>query len=708
MNSKTKSLLCWSGLFCLLSIANITSSRELDEDLLTLIQLMETNISTKTDLQDPDRAPGQVTVLEGGELRARGYRIVSEALHHVAGFDITKDSRGIPTPSVRGIGGIRSGASGKVKTLINGTEAYTVLSSTADLVLNLPINFIDKIEIIRGPGSVIHGENAYSAVVNVITRSDDTEISLNNGSHKSAGIDGLFSKVFDNGIVWDIAASLYNSDGADIIVESDSLFNLGQQDISFAPGTSNELEKNRFIRSILAYQDFSISMHWNSRKTGDFYGLGGSLPPPENGVRRDNEVWYIEARYQTQFNKHTDFNIKAGYQDYQTNFQDITTQPPGYRFDIPPIPAFQFPGLTVVYPDGILVGNAFDERRIKLSTDLAYRGFKKHRLFFGIDASKNEGYNSTASVNLDLANPNPILAILPTPEIEQYPGALGTIPEGNKRDILSIYAQDEFNVTEQLWITTGIRYDHYSDVGSEVVPRIAAVYESGAHNIIKAQYAEAFRPPTYAELFSVAQVSLGNPDIKPEEVQTIELAWIHKRDNAIFRANLFHSNLDSLIVLSPNAAGSLQFGNTGGATTRGLELEAELSLNRSFRIDSNLTYSKTKDDLTGQDLEGASDFISNINFIWQPASDLSLNVHYRYQGKRHRSPVDSRTKLGSYQSVDLSLNFFNFVDTGVQLSIEANNLLDEDIRFPSTVGTYPDDFPQDDRALRIKLSKTFK
>lgn len=703
-----KQLQAGALIFLLLTANSALSQSSDDQDLLTLIQLMETNIATKTDLQDPDRAPGLISVMEGGDLRARGYQNVADALHHIAGFDVTQDSRGIPTPSVRGIGGIRSGASGKIKVLIDGTEAYTVLSATGDMIYKLPINLVDKIEVIRGPGSVVHGENAYSAVVNVVTRSGDTLINLNSGSHNSVGVDSLFSHTFNNGLVWDLATSLYNTDGADVLIERDSLFNIGQEAISFAPGSSNELERTRYVHSKLNYQNLSLTAHWNARKTGDYYGLSGSLPPPENGVRRDYAAWYLEARYLMEVNKNLDLNFRLGYQDYQSDFKDITVQPPGFTTVIPPIPAFQFPGLTIVYPDGILATADFDEDRIQFSANMIYRGIKNHRFFIGADLSRIEGYNSKAGINLDIDNPNPIFAALPTPEVEQYPGSLGSIIEGQERDILSFYIQDEFHLSDRMWVTTGIRYDDYSDVGSEIVPRIAAVYELNEHNIIKAQYGEAFRPPTYAELFSVAQVSLGNRDIKPEKIDTLELAWIYKRDDAIFRATVFHSDLSNLIVLAPLTFNSQQFSNTGGAMTQGIEFETQLSLSEAWRLDANLSLVRTEDDQTGRDLEGATDLISNIDLIWQPKSDFSVNLRHRHVGERHRSPMDTRADLDSYQSVDLNINFFNLIDAGITLSVEFSNLLDEDIRFPSLTGTYPDDFRQDGRSFRLELSKTFK
>lgn len=677
-----------------------------DPDLLTLIQLMETDIATKTDLQDPDKAPGLVTVLLGEELRARGYRTVKDALNHQAGFDITLDSRGILTPAVRGIGGIRSGASGKVKFMVNGTMTNSVRAGADEEGLAIPLNLVDKIEIIRGPGSAVHGEFAYAGVVNVVTRKGDTAISANLGADDSRGVDGLFTHTTDAGLTVDVLGSLQQAD-PDISTGLDALYAIGQGGVSYAPGKSNEYQDSELLFASLNYQNSEVRFHWSEQGFGDYFGLSSSLAQPGDDTRRDNTYWYVDGSHLLTVNDQVDLRLSAGYQFFRGDFNNIMVQPPGYSLTIPPIPFFGFPGMTVVYPDGILASTHYEEERYDAGATFTYRA-GNHTVLAGAEYSRVDNPESTGSINMDLLNPNPLFAILPLPEIRQYPGSVSSLAEDQVREIVSGYVQDEYRPSARITLTAGARYDNYSDVQDSINPRLAVVYQLTEYHSLKAQYGSAFRPPTYAELFSAATTSLGNPNIEPETIDTYELGWIYKRPDAVVRTTLFRSELEDLIILAPTGFGTQGFANAGGATSQGLELETELTLSRQFRVDGNVTLLGTEDERSGAALEGSADVITNLILVYQPQADLSLNLSHRYVGKRHRSPVDSRDKLDDFQTVDFTANLFNLASPGVTLRAGLYNLFDEDVAYPAPVASYPDDFPRAGRTWLVELSKTFK
>ena len=678
-----------------------------DEALLTLVELMETDIATRTDLQDPDKAPGLVTVLSGERLRARGYQTVRHALNHQAGFDITLDSRGITTPAVRGIGGIRSGASGKVKLMVNGASMNVVRAGVVEDAMEIPVNLVDRVEIIRGPGSAVHGEFAYAAVVNVVTRRDDSEVALYHGADGNQGVDGLFNYSGENGLTLDILGSVREID-PDVQTGTDALYRIGQGDVSLAPGKSNEHQQHRFVNATLGYRDTELKFYLSDNEYGDYFGLNASLAPEGDDARRDNRVWFLEANQLFNLGEYTELRIKGGYQNFNGDFRNITIQPPGYSLFIPPIPAFNFPGMTVVYEDGILAETFYEEERYNLGADLTLRGWDRHTLLLGVAYSHVEDTESYGAINLDIDNPNPLFAALPLPEIEQYPGASATIAEGEAREITRVYLQDDYRPGERLTLPAGARFDSYSDVKDTTNPRLAAVSQLNDKHIHKAQYGAAFRPPTYAELFSAATTSLGNPEIEPETIDTFELGWIYKTSDLVLRATAFHSDLDNLIVLSPSGFGTQQFSNTGGATSRGLELAGKINLGRAFRIDGNLTWLDTEDDMTGADLEGIADLMTNINLVYQPRTDLSVNLAYRFVGERHRAPGDPRDDMDETQTLDLNLNLFNIMGAGVTLRAGVFNLFDEDVVFPAPPNTYVNDFPRPGRTWLLELSKTFK
>ena len=117
-----------------------------------------TEIATKTKL-NVDFVPGVVTVIKGNELQNLGVTNLSEqALGMVSGID--------GFVYIRGIG--KNQALGKVKLLINSKTMNSSLTGIGGIPA-IATALIDRVEIIRGAGSAIHGENAYTGVINIIT-----------------------------------------------------------------------------------------------------------------------------------------------------------------------------------------------------------------------------------------------------------------------------------------------------------------------------------------------------------------------------------------------------------------------------------------------------------------------------------------------------------------------------------------------------------
>jgi outer membrane cobalamin receptor len=112
-------------------------------------------------------APGIVTVLDREEIAASGARDLLDLLHQVPGFSVGVDVSGVVGVSFRG----QWGHEGKVLFLIDGHELNETLYSTTTLGMRVPASIIQRVEIIRGPGSALYGGYAELAVVNVFTRS---------------------------------------------------------------------------------------------------------------------------------------------------------------------------------------------------------------------------------------------------------------------------------------------------------------------------------------------------------------------------------------------------------------------------------------------------------------------------------------------------------------------------------------------------------
>ena len=112
----------------------------------------------------PDAVVSSVTIISGDDLRARGVRFVQDALREVPGATVVQGG------SFGGVSSLflRGGESDYVKVLVDGVPVNQ--SGGAFNWANLTTDNVDRIEVLRGPGSVIYGSDAVTGVVQIFTR----------------------------------------------------------------------------------------------------------------------------------------------------------------------------------------------------------------------------------------------------------------------------------------------------------------------------------------------------------------------------------------------------------------------------------------------------------------------------------------------------------------------------------------------------------
>jgi iron complex outermembrane receptor protein len=354
------------------------------------------------------------------------------------------------------------------------------------------------------------------------------------------------------------------------------------------------------------------------------------------------------------------------------------------------------------YPDGRLADIVYREERYDSNFELDWKN-SNNRLLIGahlaqvgvVDTWQRLNYDPTAS--LVIGNNNS-----PT---QVYSGPDGLVKEDANRTITSLYLQDQYQWSDQLALTLGGRFDHYSDMGDSTTPSISALYELNNKNILKAQYAEAFRPPSFNELYTMNNpVVNGNDSLKGETIATSELSHIYKTGEHSLRSTLFYSQFENLIYKNIT---SKKYENSGEGWHQGIELELERKINSSWKVDGNLSWIETHDKDNNHDLEGAPEWLSNLNLTWQPHSGHTLTAHLRHVGDRKRSASDSRSELDDFQTVDISGNWKRIFSSEVSLRAGIRNLLDADIRYPAAPSTYSNDYPQQGRSWWLRLSQNF-
>lgn len=648
-----------------------TPSNDERSGLLALLD-EQTAIATKTKL-NADYVPGIVTVLLGDDLEARGVRTVWEALSLVPGVDLTLDPVGRKQLLIRGIGD--SIASGNVKIMLNDVAMNSSSDGKANPILDLPVEQLERIEVIRGPGSAIHGEYAYAGVINVVTRHEGQRVYAMTGSAGTAGGGGVFSWSNDD-LHLDLNLASTQNEGSKTKAGTDVLYNTTPNlaAYSYAPGPINDASETNSAIFNLGYRDFSLLAQWNNDGSGDYFGYNSILPPPVSRIVSRYDYQSVVATQTVKPSNESRVEIKLGWQQ--------TAQENNGRYLGPSEAIAGVPG-----PDYLLYSR-YNERKLLASVDYHWEGWQQHQILLGIAQSQTEVTDSWSRYN-------------------SVP--IGTIPVGTKRTVTSVTAQDEYRYSDGFTLTTGIRYDEYSDVGNRLTPRIAGVWRLDERNIVKAQYAQAFRPPNFSEIQN------GGGNLRSALIDTYELGYIFKGERHQTRINAFYSDLTDLIVFDGSVYPP-QYRNYASARVQGVELQQKVELRTDLAADGYVSYLDSRDSQTGQAIAGSAHWLGSLGLTKQLSPTIDLNLQYHYVGDRQRENTDPRNASSGYQTIDTTMNLRNVGYKGLTVHAGVKNILDENIRFPAPMNTditgtppppivsYWEDYPGPERTWWLQLS----
>lgn len=667
------------------------------EELQNLLQVLDqqTEIATKTKL-NADYVPGLVTVLHADELSELGVRTVWEALRLVPGIEPSTDQIGGRQTLVRGVGG--SFASGNMKILLNGRSMNSALSANANPVLNMPVAQIDHIEVVRGPGSAVHGEFAYAGVLNVVTRKKDDGVFVRVDEKDTYTGGGFASWVSADGRQggsinvggWQKQAGNIQTGEDALYNGNNAVFNPGYASMTNAPGSVNDAMEQRSILLDVYHDALSFSFAYLEDGNGDHYGTINVLSSPEeHGIDYHNRYLMLSGQGKWSLTEALEFSANLGWQHYQNRY-DVRLLPNG----------FAWLNSSLAYtplPNGYQTEGYYEESRYWTNLDLVWSGWDNHRWLASLGLSRIDVTEAWQRNNVDPVTNNPVTT-------QKYTAANG-IPwpsENRDRQIISLTLQDEYRVSDAVTITAGVRHDDYDDVGENTSPRVAAVWRLGRDHVLKAQYAEAFRPPTFYETGFTA-------NLEPETIRTTELAYIYKAPETEFRVTGFRSRLRDLIVRN----GILGYRNAPELKSQGLEFEVRQRFGLAWQIEANLTVADSESVATGERVAAAADRLANVVLRYTPSAAQHYAVWVRHVGDRARETGDSRESLDGYETVDLSANFRLPAANAPTLRLGLRNVFDRDVRFPApltqdvianTIQSYATDYPQQGRSAWLELA----
>ncbi|RZI43464.1 TonB-dependent receptor [Herbaspirillum sp. HC18] len=678
--------------------ASDARAQSAEEDELALVYGDKSTVSIATGTQQPlRRAPAVATVITAADIAAMGATDLDEVLETVPGVHVSRNPI-IYTPVyvIRGIGA--SGPTNpQVLLMQNGiplTSMYT--GDKGNMWSGMPVENIARIEIIRGPGSALYGADAYSGVINIITKT---------ASDIQGTRFGVRAGSFDTGDAWlqhggklgevDIAAYLRvgSTNGfkeiisADAQTRNDRIFGTRA---SLAPGPVNTGRDAVDGGLDFGYGKWRLRTNYVLRDNiGTGAGVSSALDPV--GYAKSERIGGDLSWTDPQFAQEWGAGFLASYQQY-------TELTPNRLILLPP--GLVLP--TGAFPDGMIGGPNRWERQVRLSAYATYSGIADHQLRFGLGHDDLDLYKTSTYKNFLL---NPAGVPIPTGPVIEYSAIQPHIlPQRRKVDYL--YVQDEWKFARDWTLTAGVRHDRYSDFGGTTNPRLALVWDAALDVTTKLLYGRAFRAPSFNEQYGINPVANGNPKLQPELINTIEwaIAWQAKRDLQ-FNLNLFRYEMSDIIRAVPNpvAGTGATYNNVGRQHGNGMEVEIMWDASRNLRISGNYAYQRSIDEATNQDAGYAPHHQVYARADWHFASGWIFSPQLNWVADRKRPAGDPRPPVPDYTSVDLTLRTNHGKDQW-DFAATVRNLFNADIREPSLApGTaIPNDLPMAGRAFYLQ------
>jgi len=461
---------------------------------------------------------------------------------------------------------------------------------------------------------------------------------------------------------------------------------MGQAGISNAPKNSNNWARNQQAILKLQAGDFTLQGHYLQTKTGDSLGFVGALSSAADPGWLKAVDAGLFASYNHEWGK-ANIMARIGLSKH-TLSSYLPVYPAGFASPLPANnPLFIPLGGVLTYPTGMTQRSNYEERQ-KYATIEWQQKLAEHEFLLGVNYTHSAPRDLWIKANFDPITllPFSIPAFQPL-GMRGYSGAKNWLREGVSRRNVALYLQDTMDIGKSMSLTGGIRYDDFSDTKNSVTPRLAAVYRLTDEHIFKAQFATAFRPPTFLEMHVQFLGLHGDINLKPETSKVFELGYIYKTSNSIARLTLFSNINRNLITVIQN-----QYTNLNEVITNGAEVELERSFSHSLKFSGNLTYSKARNKQTNAPLEGSTTWLANATASYKPMHGTMLQVSAHYVGARHRAINDARPDLASYTTVDLAGTLANIMVRGLDLRIGVRNIFDATVLTPLATNLSPQDF----------------
>lgn len=609
-------------------------------DLTTL----EPVVVTATKLETPLReVASSVTVITRQEIENKQINSVEEVLRSVPGLDVVRQGGLGQQTSIF----IRGGNSTHTLVLVDGIEINDPSNPGRSFdFASLATDNIERIEIVRGPGSTLYGSDAIGGVINIITRkgSGKPRVSL---SVEGGSFDTHQEKLSISG-------------GNDLLNYSMVASFLESNSISAAAEKYGNSEKDGYDRTTVATRlgltptdnfdvDFILRYVDSEADLDTFAGPYGD--DPNNTFNSEALYLRVQARLMLLSDL---WEQKLGFSltDYDRENRDET---------------------DAAHPSDSSL-TSYNSRLYKMDWQHNLYLHPTNTLTVGVEYEKEEAQGSSEYV---YANP-----------------AWNTNDAFEKKsaETNGYYIQDQIKLWQDFITTLGVRVDDHQKFGSEMTYRITSSYLfRPTKTRIKGTYGTAFKAPTLAQLFENSTYVLGNTDLTPEKSRGWDIGLEQSLwdDRITLGVTYFENHFEDLInTFFSMSSFKYEYENVDEAQTKGIEVNALVHPIDDLTLSASYTYTDTENRSTGKPLLRRPRHKYNINANYRFLDAGNINLDIFYVGERDDLDLvdwSKTTSLGAYTVVNLAVSYE--INKHLNIHGRVENLFDEEYEEVNGFGT---------------------
>jgi outer membrane receptor for ferrienterochelin and colicin len=650
------------------------------------LQHVKFNVSIASSFVENRLTAGStVSVITRDDWHKRGDRTTADALKHMPGSQVYSTVYGAENLSIRGYSKLSVRG---LAVMVDGIPLNSLVFGNASFwTSDIQLGVLEKIEVIRGPGSALYGTDAFHGVVGMklfesVKNSFETFGEAGDHGHKEGGF--RLSRVVSDNVIVNAAVS-HGGIGTQDRPYKYSDYGTGES------GTGNY---------DMSYETTTAFLKlFNNPDSGWFYGTSFLLNwhREPDGV---GQAYFFDKRLRTDGITGLADNDRSGISASDIALGSVSL---GYKFadnSKIELKAYRWQNDAKVYQNDI---NTFNEQDV-LSTSI--NSTKEYRQDFSLHYQTNlDSVNTLVAVSAahedrKITDQNPRV-VYGNDTVYWSPTYEGFV---QRVDSLVVEAKTSF-FDEQFLLLYGGRFDDYSTFGHQTTPRLGLIYHPDENSAIKLLYGNAYRAPVASELQSAGTVR-GSSKIKPETLDSYELIFMRQSKKWQAELIFFYSKWDEAIRPTVDESG-FHYINSGKNSSKGVEMSLGFNKN-NWSGNLNASYVKSQNKSNDFDYTAFPKWIVNAEagHNWEEYG-IRFNLIMRYfTGAKIGDETLSQTSLDEnpdYLRFDLHIE--KTISNKINIWLDILNILDRDNAIPSLWNA---DSPVPDTGITGSLGVSYK